>query len=320
MTTGTKDVALVLSSGSARGLAHIGAIDELLRRGYNITSVAGTSMGSLIGGLYASGRFDAAKEWFYSIDTWKMLRLIDFVPSMNYLVKGDKVINAIKEVVPDMNIQDMPVPFRAIATNFYTGGEVVFDSGSLFEAIRASISLPSLFRPAKRGLETMVDGGIVNPLPLDRAVRNGHDILVGVNVNYIDEDRTNRMLEENMLEQQEKSEESFFKRLHRFNEESIEAVRSLISRDDNDIDNQQENDITDLENSHYTILSHSFSLMICRNTILAAKITPADIMVNIPHDAFGGFDYDKAESIAEYGAEMMAAALDNYEESIKQQL
>ena len=149
-----QDVALVLSSGGPRGWAYIGAIEELESRGYNITSVAGTSIGSLIGGIYAAGRLEDLKEWLFSLDAWKVFTLMDLSISKNHLVKGDKVIQAIREVVPDINIEDMPIPYRAIAADLYTGEEVIFDRGNLFDAIRASISIPSLFRPVKYGFRT----------------------------------------------------------------------------------------------------------------------------------------------------------------------
>ncbi len=143
----TKDVALVLSSGGPRGWAYIGAIEELESRGYNITSVAGTSIGSLIGGIYAAGKFEDVKEWLFSLDAWKVFNLMDLSLSKNHLVKGDKVIDAIMEIVPNVNIEDLNIPYRAVAADLYTGEEVVFDRGPLFEALRSSISTPSLFRP-----------------------------------------------------------------------------------------------------------------------------------------------------------------------------
>ena len=139
-----KDVALVLSSGGPRGWAYIGAIEELVSRGYNITSVAGTSIGSLIGGIYAAGRLDEVKEWLFRLDAWKVFHLMDISLSKNHLVKGDKVIEALKEIVPDINIEDLSIPYRAVAADLYTGEEVVFDRGPLFDAIRASISIPSV--------------------------------------------------------------------------------------------------------------------------------------------------------------------------------
>ena len=181
-----KKVALALSSGGPRGFAYIGAIEELLSRGYEITSVAGTSAGSLIGGIYAAGGLDAFKEWLYELDPVKVIALMDFSISKNYLVKGDRIIKVIKERVPEVNIEDLPIPFAAVATDLYTGEEIVFREGPLFEAIRASISVPSMFRPVRWKGRTLVDGGMVNTLPLNRVQRVEGDILIGFNVNRID--------------------------------------------------------------------------------------------------------------------------------------
>ena len=181
-----QDVALVLSSGGPRGFAYIGAIEELERRGYNITSIAGTSMGSLIGGIYATGRLDELKEWLFDLNAWKVFDLMDLSISKNHIVKGDKIIEAIKEIVPDIDIKDLKIPFKAVATDLYTGEEIVYSEGKLYDAIRASISIPSLFRPVKQGLRTLIDGGIVNTLPINHVERNGKDILVAFDVNDVD--------------------------------------------------------------------------------------------------------------------------------------
>ena len=181
-----KKVALALASGGPRGFAYIGAIEELLDRGYEISSVAGVSAGSLVGGIYAAGGLQAFKEWLFGLDPVKVVALMDFSVSKNYLVKGEKVISAIKERVPDVNIEDLPIPFTAVATDLYTGEEVIFRKGPLFGAIRASISIPSMFKPAQIGGRTLVDGGMVNTFPLNRVERTPGDILVGFNVNQID--------------------------------------------------------------------------------------------------------------------------------------
>ena len=144
------DIALVLSSGGARGLAHIGVIEELEAQGHHITSVAGCSMGALVGGIYAAGKLPEFREWMKSIDRRKMMDLVDFSLSLSHLAKGKRIIEAIMQIVPDVNIEDLPIPYCAIATDWTNGQEVVFREGSLFSAIRASISLPSFFEPVKR--------------------------------------------------------------------------------------------------------------------------------------------------------------------------
>ena len=202
MTNVIKDVALVLSSGGPRGFAYIGAIEELERRGYRITQVAGTSIGSLIGGIYAAGKLDDLKKWLYELDAWKVFTLMDLSIGKNHIMKGDKLIHAIKQIVPEVNIEDLKIPFKAIATDLYTGEEVVFDRGSLYEAIRASISIPSLFRPVKYCSRTLIDGGVVNTLPLGRVVKRNDNIVVAFNVNDVDVDGIRQAIaEENAHEE-----------------------------------------------------------------------------------------------------------------------
>ena len=153
MTTNKKEgkpnVALVLSSGGARGYAHIGAIEALEERGYHITAVAGASMGSLIGGMYCLGQLAEVKEWLFSLTRRDVVSLLDFTLSTNSLLKGDKVIRTLKEMVPDTPIESLPIPFRAIAADLVTQREVVFSKGSIYRAIRSSISMPSILKPIK---------------------------------------------------------------------------------------------------------------------------------------------------------------------------
>lgn len=219
-----KDVALVLSSGGPRGWAYIGAIEELESRGYNITSIAGTSIGSLVGGIYAAGKLPELKEWLFTLNTWKVFDLMDLSISMNHLVKGDKVINALKEIVPDIDIRDLKIPFRAVAADLHTGEEVVFDQGPLFEAVRASISIPSLFRPVKYGFRTLVDGGIVNTMPINRIVRHDGDILIAFDVNDIDVDKMRGLLIEDAQKAEDRLKEE--QELDQENKKVMNSVRN----------------------------------------------------------------------------------------------
>ena len=177
-----RKVALVLGGGGARGIAHIGAIEELEARGYEISAVAGTSMGALVGGMYASGHLEEYKKWMCALDKYKVFSLIDFSLNTDGLVKGERVMEALKELVPDVLIQNMKIPYTAVAADLVTGEEVVLNRGGLYDAIRASISIPSVFRPIHDHNRVLVDGGTVNPLPLNRVQRVEDDLLVGVDV------------------------------------------------------------------------------------------------------------------------------------------
>lgn len=325
-----KKVALVLSSGGPRGFAYIGAIDELLDRGYEITSVAGTSIGSLIGGMYAAGRLPEVKKWLFSLDTWKIFTLMDLSISRNHLVNGDRVINALREIVPDINIEDLEIPYKAIATDFYTGEEVVFDRGDMFHAIRASISIPSLFRPVKYAGRTLIDGGIANTMPMDRVDRTEGDIMVAINVNDVDVDRVRRIIREDAEHEAEK--EARNKASSELTKAVLDSVwhnetmsfkeKLVLARDEGyrrmkqmfDADEHKQDELLNEESNYFSVLSRTFSLMNHVNTRLALKITSPDILVNMPFDDFGAIsDYAKAEEISDIGREKMREALDRYE-------
>jgi NTE family protein len=178
-----KSIALVLSSGGARGMAHIGIIEELEKHGYKITSVAGSSMGALVGGIYAAGKLPVLKEWLCSLDKKGVFDLIDFTFSSKGLIKGDRIIKRLKKMIPDQKIEDLKIPFCAVATDIVNCREIVFNSGSLYDAIRASISIPTVFVPFIFNENQLVDGGVVNPIPVNRVKRKKNDLLVVSNVN-----------------------------------------------------------------------------------------------------------------------------------------
>ena len=140
-----RDVALVLSSGGARGLAHVGAIDALLENGYRITSICGTSFGAVVAAMYASGHLEEFKEWMMTIDRKKINALTDFKPGLAYFVKGQRIIEEMQKFAPDCPIESLPIPFACVATDWKTGREVVFRKGSMWRAVRASISIPGTF-------------------------------------------------------------------------------------------------------------------------------------------------------------------------------
>ena len=282
-----KDVALVLSSGGARGLAHIGAIEELLARGYRITSVAGSSMGALVGGVYAAGKLEAFREWVKTIDKKRMLELIDFSLSINHLAKGDRIIEAIMEFVPDVAIEDLPIPYCAVATDLASGREVLFNKGSLFEAIRASITLPTFYKPVERDGMVLIDGGVINPIPLNRVKRQEGDILVGVDVNVHDFKA--------QWEEMHKSPEP------KKNDTSLKTkILDMLTPDDINL-------------NYYTVLSRASRMMIHQNSILMAELMKPDILVDIQMDKYGVFDFYKSEKIVAIGKRNMSRAINEYE-------
>ena len=280
-----KDVALVLSTGGARGLAHIGAIDELLERGYNIRSVAGTSMGALVGGMYAAGRLEDFREWMLTVDRKRILSLLDFSIGQNHIVKGDRIIEAMKSVVPDVRIEDLEIPYCAIATDAVSGTEVVFTHGSLYEAIRASISLPLFFSPVRLDDKILIDGGLINPLPLNRVKRQKGDLLVAVNVSG--HDYRGQVELRKMIREQQNEKSRFMSLINKFLPD-------------------------DAGMNYYTLLNRSTSIMINRNAQLQLKLTPPDILVDIPMNRYDTFDFDKMERLAAIGRTKTHRAIDRF--------
>lgn len=330
MTTSIKkEVALALSSGGPRGFAYIGAIEELERRGYRITQIAGTSIGSLIGGIYASGKLMDLKEWLYNLDAWKVFSLMDLSIGKNHIMKGDRLIHAMKQIVPEVNIEDLNIPFKAIATDLYTGEEVVFDRGSLYDAIRASISIPSLFRPVKYGYRTLIDGGIANTLPIDKITRTDSNIVVAFNVNDVDINGIRQAIIDEVHQQEDKArEEKEMEMQRKVVMDSIKHNSSLSLMDKMKLAGEQGRKMlehainTDEEESgiqfgenYYELLSRTFSLMNHINSKQTIKMYPPDVLVNMPFDAYGNIsDYARADEIAETGRILMKTALDRYED------
>lgn len=300
----TKHVALVLGSGGARGMAHIGAIEELIARGYEITSIAGTSMGSMIAGMYAAGRLQEAKEWFLQVDKQLILRMMDVSLSFNSVVKGERIINELEKVVPDCLIQDLPIPCAIVSADLISADEVVFHTGSLFNAIRASISIPLFFQPIQKGSRLLVDGGILNPLPLNRVKRHQGDLLVAMNISGKDSmDIKKTKTKSNLAKATEWLQENEIKLPQQLQSLSAHLRKREI---------EKQNNLSDSVN-YITMVDRMLDMQIQQNTRLALQLTPPDILAEMPQYAFTTFDFDKAETIMEQGRLLMRAAIDHYE-------
>ncbi len=292
-----KKVSLVLSSGGARGIAHIGAIEELERRGYTIASVSGTSMGALVGGIYAAGGLKLYKEWMLTLDKMDVFSLVDFTISGRGLVKGEKVLKEMKKIIPDKNIEDLNIPYSAISTDIINGKEIVFDKGSLYDAIRASVSIPTVFTPFEHQGLKLVDGGVVNPVPINRVARSQNDILVVVDVNAT-------IPFKRIKKSYEITEEKKFAKDKRFSK-----YVNLLSHKFNSLVPKSEKD----KLGYFNIMNRTTSLMVHQISQMAIETGKPDFLVNIPHESFGVFDFYKTEEIIQIGVEKTAMALDAFE-------
>jgi NTE family protein len=287
-----KKVALVLSGGGARGIAHIGAIEELLRNDFEITSVAGTSMGAMVGSVYAMGKMEQFRDWLLSLDKMKVFKLVDFTFSSQGLIKGDRVLTEMKKFIEDTRIEDLKIPFAAVAADLINKKEVVFTEGSVYEAIRASIAIPTVFTPVKQNKSLLVDGGVLNNIPIDHVKRKRGDILVVVNVNAnipIDKPaEPKKVSEEKLSVYKQKIAEfhDFFQDI--FNSDKEEKL------------------------GYFDLIDKTIGLMIYHNAQSAIERHSPDILIKVSRDACATYDFYKAGDLVEIGRHAAKKSIEAY--------
>ena len=287
----TKRVALVLGSGGARGIAHVGVIRELLSRGYEITAVSGASMGALIGGVWAAGKLDEYCEWAEQLDYLDMVRLLDVSLLDPGVIKGDKLFDRIRQIVGDCRIEQLPVPYTAVASSLTARREVWFQRGDLITAIRASCAIPSLFKPVKMHGQLLVDGAVLNPLPLAPAGAAAQaDLVVAVNV--LGEPEPD-------FDQQESPEE----------EDSL--FTGLLNR----WIPKQKNEKKQLEKSMGLLDVSNQSMELMQQALTRYKMAGyvPDILVTVPKNICQFYEFHRFTEVAEAGRERAIRALDEWE-------
>ncbi len=294
-------VSLVLSGGGARGIAHIGVIEELERRGYEIASVTGTSMGALVGGVYADGAMDAFKDWMLSLDRRKVLSMVDFTVSRVGLVKGDRVFNKMKDFIPDSLIEELRIPYAAVAVDLINNKEVVFKEGSLFDAIRASVSIPSVLTPVKTKDGLLIDGGVMNNIPVDHASRVPGDLLVVVNVNA----SIPVALPKISREEDEKQKRAYQKKIEEF-QAHLQKILPHGFAEKHARSHEE-------RMSYFNLIDRTISLMTNHMAQMSMKNFPPDVMIEISRDACGTFDFFKAGELLDMGRAAAVEALNKLE-------
>lgn len=294
----SKNVALVLSSGGAKGIAHIGAIEELERQGFNITSVSGSSIGAVIGGLCAMGKLKQYSDWVKSLDRMAIWGLLDFTFTSNGLLRGEKVFDKMKTFIPDMNIEDMDKPFTAVASDILNEKEVVFDHGSYYKAARASIAIPAMFTPVRYKDTFLVDGGILNPVPIEHVRRNPDDLLVVVNLygekipkaekrGNADDSNGNAQHGADTGKDQPKN--------------GINGLRSTFS---NLIDTGDKRSL-----GYISLLTTSSAAMIHKMARINIERFQPDMVIDIPADTANTFDFHRADELLKIGSEAAKKAI-----------
>jgi len=280
-----KTISLVLGSGGARGLAHIGAIRALEEHGYTIGSIAGSSMGALIGGMHAAGRLDAYTEWVSGLEQSDVLRLVDWTLSGGGLIRGDRIIRRLRDMVGEIRIEDLEIDFTAVAVDIEVGREVWLTRGSLFDAIRSSIAIPGLFTPHRYRGRLLVDGGILNPVPVAPTLRSFSDLTVVVNVNGRAEERT-AAGEPAQDESADPAEAGMMDRIKRL-------FSDLVSRDDDVKD--------DDDPGLVAMLIKSLEIMESVITRQHLAVFQPDLVVDVPKNACMIHEFHRARELIDLG-------------------
>lgn len=274
-------VSLVLGSGGARGLAHIGVIRWLLENNYEIKSIAGCSIGSLIGGVYAAGKLDLLEEWMLSINKLDIAALLDLSWGSGGIFKGDKIINTLKKFLEDVEIENLSIPFTAVAADIVTEKEVWINTGSLFDAIRASVSLPLFFTPVKYKDSILIDGGILNPVPIAPVFTDDTDLTIAVNLG-------GALVKENKENIENSNNESGIQ----FQQGIKKFIQSFDKKDK--VDNVKNWGM-------YDVADKAFDTM--QSTIARLKIAsyPPDVEIEIARNACGTLEFDRADEMIKLG-------------------
>ncbi len=330
----SKKVALVLGSGGARGYAHIGVIEELQERGYEIGCIAGCSMGAVVGGIFAAGKLREYREWTESLDYLDVLRLLDVSFRLG-AIRGERVFGRIQEIVGDVDIENLAIPFTAVATDLTNQQEIWFQEGCLHQAMRASAAIPSLFTPVIQGKRMLVDGGLLNPLPIVPVVSSHCDLIIAVNLNATNQNHYQLPVIERPAALKGRIDQlmtSLGSRLPSFRRKGGDETLLLTGeqRLSDDIapaaaPDRKENDATPRSasgsrvaefsgpGSLLELVNQSFEVM--QTSLAQYKIAgyPPDILINVPKRVCRFFEFYKAPELIMLGRQIARDTLDKYE-------
>jgi len=271
-----KKISLVLGSGGARGYAHIGVIEALEALGYEIVSVSGSSMGALIGGVYACGKLAEYKAWVLGLQPLDVAGLLDVAWDKRGVMSGSKVFERLDELVGTTTIESLPIAYTAVASDLNRGKEVWFKNGDLLTAIRASIAIPSVFTPVEIDGMLLVDGGVLNPLPVAPTMSDRSDLTVAVSLHGPDTDAGEAF--------EPKRYDSL---VERFASKAKDALKRGLKLQD--------------QLHAFSILDQTFDTMQRSLTRYRIGGYPPDVIIELPKNICGTFDFHKAGRLIEAG-------------------
>ena len=287
---GRPTVALALGAGGAKGLAHIGVIEEIEAAGFEVVAIAGTSMGALIGGIYAMGKLHVYRDWVTALARIDVLRLLDWTFTGGGFIKGEKLIGTLRELIGDVLIEELPLAYTAVATDLEREREVWLTRGSLFDAIRASIAIPTVFRPHRIDGRLLLDGALLNPVPVTPLMRERADYLFAVSVDGPAEMPAAAMVET----------------------EDDASHRSRISEWLGRLRPGHAGAESPAMPGALDLLNQSMDLMQSNLARLRLAAYAPDLLIQMPRNASTAYEFYRARELIELGRERARAALQDW--------
>lgn len=310
MDAAKKTVRLVLSSGSARGLAHIGVIEELEQRGYEIVAVSGSSIGAAVGGIYAAGKLPAYKDWALQLSRMDVFNLFDFTFSSHGFLKGERVFEEMHKIIGDSRIEEGRIPFTAVATDVAHNKEIWLQEGSLFEAIRASVSIPTVITPIYSEKHILIDGGVINPVPVEPVLPYQSDLLMVVNCN------ANIPYHSAITKtpEEQKDESKYLSRLEVFRKKWSKYLPKSDTPANPKTKAEKQKAQAQEKMGYMSLMNKTLELMGDKLIALTINSHQPDVIVNVSRGVCSMFEFYKAHEIIEAGRQAAIKSLNEFED------
>lgn len=297
MTEERKTVSIALGSGGARGFAHIGVIEVFKREGFDIQCVSGSSAGALVGGIFCADKLEPFKQWAIGLNKLETFRLMDFTFSGQGMVKGQKVMETLRTLLGEISIEDFTQAYTAVAIDLKTREEIWLQKGDLFEVIRASSAIPSFVQPYKMNGRILVDGGVLNPLPIEPLLPIRTDLLVAVNINA--EEPLIKDIVKSSIPQDDEEPDAYMSRM-------VNNMRGWLNL------KKSPSEAQEMNLGYVGLLSRTFDFMQDRMCLQSIQIHSPDIVVNVPRSVSATLEFYRAQEIIEEGRQAAETAIRNW--------
>lgn len=315
-------VALVLGSGGARGYAHIGVIDALRERGFDVVGISGSSMGALVGALQAADKLDEFSSWASALTQSAVLRLLDPSLTAAGVLRAEKILAAVREIIGPRTIESLPIPYTAVSTDLVAGKSVWLQRGPIDAAIRASIAIPGVIAPYLLDGRLLADGGILDPLPMAPLAAVNADLTIAVSLNASDPNPTAESPRPTaeLLNRMRRSTTSLIDRAAASTLLDGPTARSVLSRFSNAVDGIDalaESEVETEEDTHvprlggFEVMNRTIEISqaaLMRHTLAAY---PPDLLIEVPRTVCRSLEFYRASEVIEIGHELACAALDS---------